>query len=169
MRAPDHPHDIPILDEDEPVAGEDLLELEDLLKEATAKSAEEKRLTQARKRLAHISKLDHATKEDERISLLSEIRKLEEGRVWLTVGAVVLLHDQVCGVCGSKHEFFVGWFTDQRHASDPNCRRLVRGKPIERLPERVEHHPLGTVEICANCAESQLAMNIAFGEAPEAL
>src|SRR6266478_62568 len=103
---------------------EDFADLNALLVEATAATAEEKRLKQARKRLTHITKHGHASREMEQHDLLVEIRTLEAKRVWLTIGVVALFHTQECITCGSKHAFFQGWMTEQRHASDPNARRL---------------------------------------------
>ena len=144
---------------------DDFSDLDDLLADATAATAEEKRLKQARKRLASISRSTHESADSERAQLVAEIKKLEEGRVWLTVGAVALFYSQTCAMCASKHRLFMGWMTEQKHASDPNARRLTAGKPIEALPERTEFHDQGLVELCYDCAECVIAIDTATGRA----
>ena len=51
--------------------------------------------------------------------------------------------------------------TEQLHRTDHGSRRLLKGHSVERLPERVEIHQQGIVELCANCAESVIAINLA--------
>ena len=160
--------DSALLDGLEELEEDDFSELEDLLAEATRATAEDRALKAARSRLARISTSNRPEAQFERDSLIADIRRLEEGRVWLTVGTVALFHTQTCAVCGAKHALFMGWFGEQKHTSDPNARRLLAGRPIERLPERREDHFQGTVEMCGECCESQLAINIATGEAPAA-
>ncbi len=152
-------------DGDEP-QDTDFSDLEDLLAQATAATAEERRLKALRKRLVRVAGSKHPEADSERAQLLADIRRLEETRVWHTVGAVALFRHQLCGICQSEHRLFQGWMTEQRHASDRFARRLVAGKPIERMPERTEVHDDGAVEMCWNCAESVLAINIAAGMAP---
>jgi hypothetical protein len=142
---------------------EDFSDLDELLAEATAATAEERRLKAARRRLAYISRSNHEQAAGEKAELVAEIRRLEEGRVWLTVGAVALFRRQSCVTCGGKHDIFLGWMAEQKHASDPNARRLTAGKPVEKLPERVEFHDDGGVELCSDCVESVLAINVATG------
>jgi hypothetical protein len=144
---------------------DDFSDLDDLLAEATAATAEEKRLKQARKRLASISRSTHESADSERAQLVAEIKRLEEGRVWLTVGAVALFYTQTCAMCAAKHRLFMGWMTEQKHASDPNARRLTAGKPVEQLPERTEFHDQGLVELCYDCVECVIAIDVATGQA----
>lgn len=154
-------------EEDQKVPGdaEDFSDLDDLLAEATAATAEERRLKAARKRLAAIARSTHDAAPSERAELLAEIKRLEEGRVWLTVGTVALFRRQACETCGSKYTMFAGWMTEQKHASDPNARRLLAGKPVETLPERVEVHDEGVVEVCIDCVECCIAIDVATGKA----
>jgi hypothetical protein len=145
-------------------SADDFSDLDDILAEATRETEEDKRLKAARKRLSHILKHDHATKEDEKLQLLAEIRKLEENRVWLTIGVVALFHTQECATCGNKHAFFHGWMTEQKHLSDPNARRLLAGRPVQKLAERREDHFQGMIDCCSNCVECVIAINAATGE-----
>lgn len=97
---------------------------------------------------------------DERARLQAEVREYEDHHVWRTVAAVALFKTQTCACCGSHHRFFEGWMTAQDHRSDPNARRLVRGKPVEiDLPQRIQEHTHGACEMCSNCAEAQLIID----------
>jgi hypothetical protein len=161
-----------ILNEDD--EGRPLLPEEDslqaLLRRATAASAEERRLKEARRRLAAISGSGHPAAAGESIGLLEEIRRLEEGRVWITHARVALFHTQTCLTCNSRHAFFMGWMLEQKHIHDKTARKLVAehaaGKTL-RLPERREDHFQGVSETCDNCVESVIAINIASGQAEE--
>lgn len=146
---------------------EEILSLNQLLEQATAASAEEKRLKMARKRLVQIQRHNHPDQEAEQLALLSEINRLEEKRVWQTVGCTALFYKQVCGVCQSKHEFFMGWFTVRTHATDKHLRDLKAGEPVEKLPRWVEVVDRGTVPVCANCCELRIAAEVAMGVYPE--
>ena len=97
--------------------------------------------------------------EDEKFAILAEIRTLEDKYVWQTTAAVALFEIQHCLSCGHTHRFFQGWMTAQQHKRDSHCRRLTRGKPTELLPECIEEHDHGTVEMCGDCAEACLAIN----------
>ena len=76
--------------------------------------------------------------------------------VWETDAAVVLIHDQLCLSCLTVSSHCIGWFASQKHSTDPHARRMVAGRPIGKFPLRVEHHKQPDVDICANCAESQI-------------
>ena len=153
--------------EDEPSKIAELQSLAQLLEQATAASVEEKRLKAARKRLVQIQRHNHPDQEAEQLALLSEINRLEEKRVWQTVGCVALFYKQLCGVCQSKHEFFMGWFTVRTHATDKHLRDLKAGEPVEKLPRWVEVVDRGTVPVCANCCELRIAAEVAMGVYPE--
>lgn len=122
---------------------------------AEARKAETRGLSAKQRRLAK-----GQLTEDERFSLLAEIRAYENHHVWNTVAAVALFDTQVCLTCGHTHRFFQGWMTAQQHKTDPNCRRLVRGKPAGTEPERIEEHAHGLVEMCGDCAEACLTINL---------
>jgi hypothetical protein len=154
--------------EDEPSKLEELNSLTELLQKATAQSAEEKRLKAARKRLVQIQRHNHPDQQQEQMDLLVEINNLEEKRVWHTVGCVALFYTQRCGVCQSKHDFFMGWFTVRTHATDKHLRDLKAGEPTEPLPRWVEVTDRGIVPVCANCCELRIAAEIALGSYPEA-
>lgn len=98
----------------------------------------------------------------ERDLLLADIRKMEEGIVWRTAEAVALFHTQTCTTCGSKHKFFMGWMAGQDHIHDKTCHRLIRGKPIESLPEKIVEHDMGSVEMCSDCVEACIIINSAI-------
>lgn len=153
---------------DIPQHANDIDFLRDLLDQATAQSAEEKRLKQARKRLQHIQKRAHPEQVAEQTELLTEIRRLEEVRVWQTTGCVALFHRQKCSTCESVHEYFLGWFTVRTHATDLHLRDLRRGEPVEALPHWVEVEDRGLVPVCANCVELRIAAEVALGSYPEA-
>lgn len=146
--------------------------LELLLRRATAATAADRRLKQARKRLASISGSGHPAEAGESQRLLWEIRRLEEGRVWITVARLAVFDTQVCDTCGSRHEFFRGWMLEQRHTGDKTARKLVAHAPADGqpklLPERREDHAAAHVDVCGNCVESQIAINIASGQSVEA-
>lgn len=148
---------------------EDLSELSLLLEQATAASAEEKRLKQCRKRLVAVQRHNHPDAEAETAKLLAEILRLEEKRIWTTIGCVALFYTQECSTCSSKHEFFVGWFTVRTHATDKHLRDMRLGEPTEPLPRWIERENRGKVAVCANCCESQIAIDIAAGKYPEAV
>jgi hypothetical protein len=153
--------------EDEPDRVEELNSLRELLQQATAASAEEKRLKAARKRLVQIQRHNHPDQAEEQLKLLSEINTLEEKRVWHTVGCIALFYTQRCGTCQSKHDFFMGWFTVRNHVTDKHLRDLKAGEPTEPLPRWVEVTDRGTVPVCANCCELRIAAEIAMGSYPE--
>jgi hypothetical protein len=143
----------------------DFGDLDELLAEATKQTTEERRLKDARRRLSRVVKSGHEASQGEQLELLAEIRRLEEGRVWLTTEAVALFRRQFCVSCGNSHTYAMGWMTGQKHASDPNARRLLAGKPVEKLPERSEIHDEGMTEFCIDCVECIMAINRATGEA----
>jgi hypothetical protein len=138
---------------------EDFSDLDELLAEATAASEEDKRLKAARKRLSKVQKSNHPNADTEALALVAEIRELEAKRIWLTVGCVALFHTQTCATCGAHHAFFQGWMTAQQHLTDPNARRLVKGRPVEKMPETREDHFQGVVEACSNCIECVIAID----------
>lgn len=72
---------------------------------------------------------------------------------WHTVAAIALFHTQFCTTCCDTHKFFMGWYAEQMHRTDKFARRLVKGRPVEPLPARVEEHNTGNVELCAFCVE----------------
>ena len=75
---------------------------------------------------------------------------------WITDAAVVLIHEVGCMCCLQVEQTCQGWFTSQHHRTDKHARRLVKGRPQGTFPIRVERHQHGSVDICANCAESQV-------------
>lgn len=97
--------------------------------------------------------------DSERIALERELDEWVTKHTWQVVANIALFHTQTCASCGSLHRFFMGWFTQQDHRTDKNARRFVAGKSHEPLPERIEHHAQGSVEMCGNCAESCLIIN----------
>lgn len=147
-----------------PSASEGLDDLEAYLAVEMSKRDHAKSLARKYVRYKQIAKSQHPDHLGEKAELISSIRKLEDEIVWRTVGAVALVHTQVCLACGAEHAWFEGWMTDQTHRSDPNARRMIAGKPIETLPERVERHKMPAVDACAFCVESQ----IIIGEAARA-
>lgn len=139
----------------------DFSELDEILADAEAQAATRRALAAKQKRLTSLARSRNPDHELERAQLIAAIRQLEEGVVWTTVAAVALFAAQHCEVCGSEHRFFQGWMAEQQHRRDPTARRLLAGKPIEELPERIEIHCEGKVPMCADCAEAQLAINAA--------
>jgi hypothetical protein len=133
------------------LAEDDFSDLDAIISEAEERRASAHALTIKQKRLSRGS-----LSEEDRIVLLAEIRLLEDAYIWHTTAAVALFDTQACANCGHTHRFFQGWMTAQQHRRDPNCRRLIRGKPVEPLPERIEEHQHGFVEFCGDCAESYL-------------
>jgi hypothetical protein len=128
---------------------EDLPELDDLLDAAGGEQPMTPR--QLREWNANV----HSRIEDDLDSLLSEAARPKQQ--WITVAAVVLIHETRCLCCQQTSRHSQGWYTAQKHTSDKFANRLTAGKPIGHgLPMRVEHHQLPDVEICANCAESQI-------------
>lgn len=97
--------------------------------------------------------------------LAEAVRHLEEGVVWNTVDEVALFHSQTCGTCGSRHRFFMGWMVGQNHATDRTAHRLFRdhehGRHAPPLPQRIQEHDMGTVEVCSDCVECCLAIDAA--------
>lgn len=130
---------------------------------AIAAKEERKSLTIKQKRLAVLSRSTHPDAELERQILTAIIRRMEEGIVWHTVAATALFHTQTCMTCGARHGLFMGWMSEQHHKTDPSARRLLKGKPIEPLPERIEEHDQGFCEMCSDCAECCLIINQATG------
>lgn len=142
----------------------DFSDLEDLLASATAATVADKRLKEARKRLGKVSRSGHEASGDESQSLIAEIRELEMGRVWFSVGSVARFHRQTCALCSSQHVWFEGWMTEQTHASDPNARRYIRELATglaERIqPERADYHE-SVCDVCYNCIETVIAVDTA--------
>lgn len=83
-------------------------------------------------------------------------------QIWSPVANVGLVHEQICTTCLSQHAWFSGWFTEQRHATDPHARRLVAGKH-PGLVEKVERHAQPAVSACSACVESQVAITNLVG------
>jgi hypothetical protein len=159
-----HPNAVPIIEDDE----QEPDELDMLLQEVTAASAEDKRLKAARKRLAEISDSKHPAAAGEQAALISAIRKLEEGRIWITTARLALFHTQICDTCGADHSFFQGWMNEQKHVSDRTARRLIPWREGDTpMVERREDHFQGHMDTCHECVESVIAINIATGLAPE--
>jgi hypothetical protein len=161
----DYEPEVEILDPDgdeveESEEDNDFADLEALLAHATAATAAEKRLKEARRRLAKVSRSGHDSSNEEGKRLLAEIRELEMGRVWVTEEAVALFYRQTCTMCQSAHVWFEGWMTGQKHATDPNSYRMIKGKPVEALPERTQYHE-STCEVCYNCVETIIAVDMA--------
>lgn len=78
--------------------------------------------------------------------------------MWETHAAVVLIHEEHCLHCGAVSQYSKGWFASQKHSTDPHAHRLLAGKPIGKFPLRIERHKLPDVDICAACAEAQIAL-----------
>lgn len=132
---------------------DDFSDLDAIISEAEAKKHEKRSLESKQKRLAK-----GGLSEDERVTILAEIRRYEDTYIWETTAAVALFHTQHCTTCGHDQRFFVGWMTQQDHRRDPNCRRFTRGKPAGTYPERIEAHAQPPVEMCSDCAESCLVI-----------
>lgn len=132
---------------------DDFADLDAIIATGEAKRAESRAIMAKQKRLAKGN-----LTEDERLTLTAELRAWEDAYVWTTVAAVALFHTQACVTCGHKHRFFMGWMTQQNHKRDPNCRRFVRGKPIEPVPRRIEEHSQPAAEMCSDCAEACLVI-----------
>jgi hypothetical protein len=130
-------------------------ELDAIIAESTAKSAAESSLKAKQKRLAQLTR--QGKEGPERDSILAEVRRLEEAIVWRSVSATALFWTQDCAWCKRTTRFFQGWMTEQHHRTDPTGRRLIRGKPIEQLPERIEEHQMGTVPFCGHCYQLHIA------------
>lgn len=158
---PMHPQAVPLLDVDE-----DFDDLEQIIAESEQTRAANAELKAKHKRIAQLAKNKSGDRELEYNDLVAYVRKFEEGLIWKNVSAIALFNVQTCSLCGEKHSFFVGWMTEQRHKRDPNTRRLIRGKPIEMLPERVEENNYGPTEMCNNCVECVLAINAAVSGVP---
>lgn len=145
-----------------PDPDDDFADLDAEIAVAIAAKSEKQTLDQKRKRLATLEprrKYPEAGLEYD--VLLSEIRRIEEQFVWHSVSATALFHKQHCATCGAEHRFFMGWMTEQHHKTDKSARRLLKGRPQEELPERTEDHDMGQVEICSDCAESVILINLA--------
>lgn len=151
----EHPQPVQTIAPDD----DDFSDLDAEIASTLAETAERKQLAERRKRLAALSKSTNPDKILEYTSLLAEFRKFEAAIVWQAVSATALFHRQHCLMCGSEHRFFMGWMEEQRHRTDATARRLIRGKPLEDLPERIEDHFMGDCEMCSDCAESVLLIN----------
>jgi hypothetical protein len=149
-----HPHPVPIVDDDD-----DFSDLDAEIAAAVEAKAERSAIATQQKRLAALSKRSSPDTELERQELLASIRRLEEGIVWHTEAAVALFHCQTCTTCGSRHRLFMGWMTSQTHLRDASCRRLLKGRPVESLPVKIEDHDQGKVELCADCVECVLLID----------
>lgn len=84
-------------------------------------------------------------------------------QIWATEAAVYLIHEQECRSCGFVSQMGMGWFARQTHATDPFANRLIAGKPVGKFPLRAERHRSHEVDICANCAEGQIAIESFVG------
>lgn len=143
------PADNPILDSDE----DDFSDLDSIIADAETERASRKGIAAKRQ------KLNTKLSDEDRLKLLAEVRQHEDTYIWQTQAAVALFHSQHCLGCDHTHRFFMGWMSLQQHRTDPNCRRYTRGKPVERIQERIETHAQADVELCSDCAESQLLIN----------
>lgn len=132
---------------------DDLSDLDSIVAEEELRLAAEAATAANRRKLER-----RGLSEDDRFVLTAEVRKHEDVYVWRTVAAVALFHTQVCTSCGHKHRFFMGWMTAQDHKTDPNCRRLLRGMPIERVERRIEEHAQPEAEMCGDCAEAAITV-----------
>ena len=79
-------------------------------------------------------------------------------QVWRPVANVALIYQQRCRSCDAKHEFFMGFFTEQLHSTDKFTRRLVAGRS-PGLPALVERQSQGLVDYCPNCVEAQIIID----------
>jgi hypothetical protein len=86
-------------------------------------------------------------------------------REWEVVGVVALIHIQQCNACGATQRFSHGWKTEKRHLRDKTCRVLEAGLPVEesrhvaRYPAKVEYVQCPSVDVCADCAETQIMID----------
>lgn len=126
------------------------MNLEDLLKRSVDAAKEQRRVEEARKRLA---KSEPGT--IDRAELASLVNKYEESRVWDTTANIALVLIQTCTSCGTTHRFFQGWMREQKHRVFANTRRLIAGKSDFPLPSRIEHHLRPSSE-CADCLERKI-------------
>lgn len=140
---------------------DDFADLDAEIATAMAAKAETNVLSTKKRRLASLASSKNKEAQYEHDCLLAEIRRMEDGIVWHTVSATALFHVQTCLMCDSRHRFFIGWMAEQHHKTDATARRFLKGKPVEDLPERIEEHNQGTVEMCSDCAESILIINAA--------
>jgi len=146
---------------------DDFADLDAEIATAMAAKAEHSAIASKKQRLASLSSSRSKEAQYEHDVLLAEIRRMEEGIVWHTVAATALFNTQTCLMCDSKHRFFMGWMAEQHHKTDATARRFLRGKPLEDLPERIEEHNQGSVEMCSDCAESILLINAATKGQPD--
>lgn len=140
---------------------DDLSELNEILDDAMAAKAAAASLQVKYGRLKRLSGSHHPDHLAEKQALIAAIRRLEEGIVWITTSNVALIQTQHCMTCGTEHQFFLGWWTEQQHKTDSTARRLVKGHTIENIGEKVERHPIEPVECCAACIEAVISINAA--------
>ena len=141
-------------------AEDDFADLDAIIAESEARRSAKGGVTQKRERLAH-----KGLTADERQRLEAEVAAFELLFTWRVEANVALFHVQECTTCSGYHQFFMGWFTHQQHRTDPHCRRLVAGRSEEPVPDRIEKHSQGKVEMCGLCAESCLAIDAALKSA----
>lgn len=101
------------------------------------------------------------------IDPLDEIFREAQGpkQIWKPITNVALIYQQRCQSCDHSHSFFMGWFTEQRHASDRHTRRLVQGRS-PGLPALVERQSHGLVDYCPDCVEAQIIIDNAAERNP---
>lgn len=87
----------------------------------------------------------------------TECKTTTPPQVWEAVAGVFIIESRLCTTCDNQEKHAVGWFTEHRHKTDSSARRLVAGRP-QGLPARVEYTIQTATTWCANCAESQLAI-----------
>lgn len=99
-------------------------------------------------------------------SVLDEIWDEATGpkQVWKPTANIALIYSQTCSTCGQSHQFFMGWFTEQRNPADRFTRRLVAGRG-PGLPPIVERQNHGAVEFCPSCVEAQVLIDAAAQKA----
>lgn len=139
-----------LLDEDDGLEESGVDELDQMLAEAVEKQAAEIEFKRRKKEMARLPVA-------EREAAMKEYQRLSDARLWLPRANVALFHSQRCA-CGKDHAMFAGWFAEFRHKTDPFARRLVRGKSIESLPERMEIQFQGQVEMCVECVGGKVGV-----------
>lgn len=74
---------------------------------------------------------------------------------WIVDSCVVLIDEQECRTCGSRHSYSHGFFTGSHHVRDKTAHKLTAGKPVGYFPSVTKRVNKGFADVCGNCAESQ--------------
>lgn len=104
---------------------------------------------------AERNRATHRKLDNDELGLDELISQSRDKREWIEDAAVILIHEQECQGCGSRHTWSHGWFTGSHHARDPSGYQLTAGKPIGYFPTKVQRVETRPVPVCGCCAESQ--------------